>query len=292
MNISPKDFPFKAMATSPEVSCVLGRGSVTSVLGQVQRIELGWAGRRTCQLQLSIGSLSIQANRETLPVDLQSGQWLKLRLLQTHGQESPTVLSAKLAEPGVKMAWLPSSLYHRSAHMQALRSLLLRLDPHMQAAFMIAMADPQLQRRFFWRVAAADHHAYPGGLFDQSVRAAELAFGTLAGLPDSAAHERGVAVLLALFFDLGKAFDPTLARDGPRMVAGTGLGVHRLTAPRLQRALQGIERLQPSLADELRLLLKVTEFNVTSLPAPLARVARAVHAAVKQSWILEACDVG
>ena len=40
---------------------------------------------------------------------------------------------------------------------------------------MVMMLDRQLQRRFAWRIAAADHHGYPGGLFDHSVRAAEIA---------------------------------------------------------------------------------------------------------------------
>ncbi|TDP60446.1 hypothetical protein [Roseateles toxinivorans] len=289
MNISPKDFPFKTLDTSREVACVLGRGTVTSVLGQVLRVEHGWAGRRTCQLQLSIGTLSVETNREQLPEDVKPGQWLKLRLLQTHGKETPSPLSIKRAEPGVKMAWVPSSLYHRGAHMQALRCLLLRLEPEVQAAFMIAMADPQLQRRFFWRVAAADHHTYPGGLFDQSVRAAELAFGTLEGNPQATERERGLAVLLALFFDLGKTFDPVLSRDGSRAIAG--LTAHRLSTHRLLRPLQRIERLNATMAEELRLLLNASELNVAALPAPLDRVTRAVHAAVKQSWTLEACDV-
>lgn len=282
MNSTPQTFPYEARSkptTEPsDIGRLLRKGTVTTLLAQVQRVDLGWAGRLRCRLQTSIGELSVAGNRETVPLDLTCGEWVRVRVMRRYQEdtEPPTLLRLMRTCPDVTTAWVPTSLYHREAHMRRLRALLRRLEPSLQTVFMLAMSDAQVQRRFFWRVGAADHHGYPGGLFDQSVRAAELAQAQ--DYPSD--HERGLATLAALLFDVGKVFDPRLASDHERKSAG--LRPHPMTPLRLERALSAVEGMWPALPDQMRRLLAAPQ--AVGASAASARLARSVHAAVLQSW--------
>ena len=160
--------------------------------------------------------------------------------------------------------------------MSQLRQLLSRLAPGPQAVFIVAMNDVDVQRHFFERVAASDHHCYPGGLFDQSVRAAELAHAQtyLNG------RDRDLATLGALLFDLGKASDSSLAPDAPRLAQG--IRPHPMTRPRLERALSAVQAIDPSLPKELRNLFAAPQAAV--ITAATVRLAAMMHEAIRLSW--------
>ncbi len=130
-------------------------------------------------------------------------------------------------------------------------------------------------------MAAGDHHCYPGGLFDQSVKAAELAFAS----EHSNDTERGVAAMGALLFDLGKVFDDELTNDGNRL-RGVLLP-HRLTRMRLQRAYDVAEAVQPGPAALLRAVLEANPGSAIGGPPEAARLAHSVRSAVERAFGLE-----
>lgn len=272
MTATAQTFPYRATPPELGVTALVGHGGVTTVVGQLERIELGWAGQMRCVLRLSVGPIVISANRKVFPLDAVAGAWVRVRLMpwRTDGDQTLRVISAVVGEPDVKVAWVPTSLYHRHVHIKRLRAVLAGLEPALQLIFMLALKDPQLQRAFFWRVGAADHHGYPGGLFDQSVQASELAQAK----PYQDEHERGLATAAALCFDLGKLSDAALAPDAPRFIEGPT--PHPLTQRRLERALVAVEALHPRSARELRDLL---------MPTPRQRgLAQRVREAVRDSW--------
>lgn len=277
MNPTRQAFPYKTLDGSNKIARLFDGIGETTLLGQILRIDLGWAGRLRCRLQTSIGPLSVVGNRETVPLDLTPGEWVRVRAAPD--PRDPTeplgVLELVRGGPAVRAAWMPTVEHHRTAHMARLRALLLRLEPGLQAIFMLAMSDAQVQRGFFWRVGAADHHGYPGGLFDQSVRAAELAYAQDCG----SEHERGLATLAALLFDIGKVFDRRLASDQEHRSAG--LRPHPMTPLRLERVFGAVETLWPTLPDEMRSVLAAPQ--AVGASATSARLARSVHAAVLQS---------
>ena len=275
MKATPQTFPYREAKPGAGVGALLRRGSVTTLLGQVHRIDVGWAGRLRCVLKLSMGMLTVVGTRESIPLAAKEGDWLSVRALRSHSDEEGElrVLSARITMPTLTTAWLPTALYHREVHMRRLRALLLKLEPELQAVFMLCMSDAQVQRAFFSRVAAADHHCYPGGLFDQSVRAAELAHAQ----HYASERQRGVATLAALLFDLGKVSEGVLRADSTRCAAG--LTPHPLTARRLERALAVIEPLQPAMTATLRSLLA----PAAAEPAD-PTLAQQVSEAVQRSW--------
>lgn len=277
MNSTPQTFPYETKEEGADAGLIFPKGTVTTVLGQVRRIDLGWAGSVRCRLQTSIGEMTLLGNRETLCLDREPDDWLRVRVMRRHRDEPALhVMKSIQTMPASRTAWVPTSLHHREAHMRRLRTVLDRLEPAMQALFMVAMCDAVLQRRFFWRVGAADHHCYPGGLFDQSVRAAELAHA----MDYPSMQERSLATLSALLFDLGEAGDERLTDDRVRRQAG--LRPHSMTARCLERAMCAVEVMQPKLPNELRNVLAAPQ--AACVTTATVRLARQVHEAVLQSW--------
>lgn len=281
---SPQTFPYRRPVPAGDIAGALPKGHVLTLFGQVERVDVGWGGQLRCRLRLSVGTLTITGTRETVLLDAKPGDWLRVRVRRSFGSDAhaPEVrlLGARLAEPDVKLAWVPTSRYHRHAHMQRLRTLLAKLAPVLQLVFMQAMAC-DAQRAFFWRVGAADHHGYPGGLFDYSVAAAELAHAQ----PHDSERDRGIATLAALLFDLGKTQEGQLVPDRRRLSLPAP---HALTGRRVTQALDALESFEPHVVGELRLLLTATP--ATALPASTARLAAKVHAAVGKAWFPEAPD--
>jgi hypothetical protein len=276
-------FPFKTPAGDCGVLDLFRKGTVSLFLAQIVRIDLGFAGNVRCRLKLSIGEVTVCGNRETVPLLLNEGDWVRVRVMRRYGEEeadSLRVMRMIPTMPECGAAWLPTSLCHRTAHLQRLRQLLVQLEPAMQAVFMAAMADAQVQRRFFWRVAASDHHGYPGGLFDQAVEAAEFAFGE----PTDDETERGIAAMAALLFDIGKVFDETLEGDGKRL--RQVLAPHRLTAFRLRRAYETVERLHPRALARLRAVLEANPGSAIGGPPEVGRLAQRVRRCVERSFDL------
>lgn len=270
---SPLTFPYRKFSLGLGIGTLLPRGQVWTLLGQVQRVDLGWAGRMRCALNLSVGTLTVEGNRESIPLEAEPGDWLRIKTRR--GYESSTnafrVLSAVRTTPESTTAWLPTALHHRTAQMRRLRALLQDCSADLQLFFLLCMSDAQVQRGFFWRAAAADHDVYPGGLFDQSVRAAELAYRN--GRPDC----RDLAAITALLYDFGKALDSRLQPDAQRH--RQRLAPHEITARRVQRALVTLGSAYPQRAQDLRELL-----GTSPLSAPLSQVAHVARCAVAQSW--------
>ncbi len=255
-------------------------GHITRLYGRLCRSELGWAGRWRGSLDTSMGEVEFAANRDTFSLDLVPGTWVSVRLMHRHRKDMPWALSAQRAASGGATAWSPDADCHRPEHLQRLRRLLGRLEPAMQALFIAALPSGASQHRFFRRVAALDHHLYPGGLFDQSVAAAEHAFGAC----HPSERERGIATLAALLFDIGKLADPKLGPDFAR--EGPGLAPHPLTRIRALRACDGVEDIDPALADNIRRLL--TGYQE---PDGTERLRDVVHRAVAASWAATSADL-
>src|SRR5659263_146050 len=69
-----------AASTVDPLALFRGR-SVITVIGRIEDWTLGWAGRIRCTLCLSIGDLPLTANRDTLPLEIQNGRWVRARVL-------------------------------------------------------------------------------------------------------------------------------------------------------------------------------------------------------------------
>ena len=256
------------------------KGVVFTVIGQVHHWHLGWAGRIECGLRLSIGDLALRANRDTLPMEIGNGSWVRVKLMHRHDENSVMhVLSsvATVPAPG-ETSWVPVSLYHRSAGMRELRRLLSTLEPGLQGLFMSLMLDRQVQRQFFWRPAAVEHHVFPGGLFDQSVDAATGAYAA----SYSNEHDRGLVTLASLLWDIGKVSDGRLREDHQR--GWPELQPHALTSRRLKRPLELLDQTHPALAQEFAALLARPEASIAPLTNRTAELRRRVHRAVHESW--------
>ena len=256
------------------------KGVVFTVIGQIHNWHLSWAGRIECGLRLSIGDLVIRANRGTLPLEIGNGSWVRVKLMHRHDEDSAMhVLSAveTVPAPG-ETSWVPVSLYHRIAGMRELRRLLSTLEPGLQGLFMSLSIDRQVQRKFFWRPAASDHHCYPGGLFDQSVAAATIANSAQYGN----SHDRGLVTLASLLWDIGKVSDGRLREDRSR--GGPELQPHVTTSVRLKRPLELLAQSHPSLAREFAALLAGPDAAIAPITNRTAALRRQAHRAVHQSW--------
>lgn len=281
-------FPFKTPAGDAGVLNLFRKGTVSHFLARILRFELGFAGAARCRLRLSVGEVTVIGNRDTIPLTLNEGDCVSVRVIRSYREDTPAlrVMRMSPATSECRVAWLPTALCHRTAHLKRLLTLLAQLDPPMQAFFMTAMADAQAQRRFFWRVAASDHHCYPGGLFDQAVQAAELALAQ--NHADQAA--RSVAAMGALLFDIGKVFDEKLSDDSGRLQEV--LMPHRLTRVRLKRAYEAGGVLEPALSAEpvglLRAVLEANPGSAVGGPPEVAQLASCVRDAVERAWSLSA----
>ena len=255
-------------------------GVVFTVIGQIHSWHLRWAGRIECVLRLSIGDLVIRANRETLPLEIGVGHWVRAKLMHRHDDGSAMhVLSAveTVPAPG-ETSWVPVALYHRIAGMRELRRLLSTLAPELQGLFTALHLDRQVQRHFFWRPAASDHHCYNGGLFDQSIRAARLASEVTYDNP----HDRGLVTLASLLWDIGKVSDGRLREDRSR--GWPELQPHVTTSLRLKRPLELLEKSHPALAKEFAALLAGPDAAIAPITNRTAALRRQVHRAVHESW--------
>jgi hypothetical protein len=224
---------------------LIPKGSVFTVIGQVRDWQLGFAGRIRCTLRLSIGDLALSANRDTLPLHIGDGDWVRVKLMHRHSDGPAMQVISAVATAPVETSWVPVALYHRNAAMRELRRLLSTLEPSLQAVFMAVMLDLQVQRRFFWRPAAVDHHCYPGGLFDQSIAAGVFVTQAL----HASERDRGIAILASLLFDIGKATDQRLQEDRTR--CWPELQPHATTATRLKGPLRRLAQSEPALAADL-----------------------------------------
>lgn len=267
-------------------SALFRQTAVITVIGRVEDWSLEWAGRIRCTLCLSIGDLPLTANRDSLPLDIQNGSWVRARLLLRPGSPAAAtrLLGVTLVQPEQRAptSWTPTVLFHRLDHMRRLRVLLSQLEPGLQAIFMAVMVNAQMQHGFFYRIAATDHHTYPGGLFDHSIEAAELAYQQEHLGP----RERGLAALACLLFDLGKVSDDQIRPDRPR--CGSTLEPHANTARHLARALDSVARLEPDLVESLHALLARTDWKVSPFqPRAIDALRECVHQALQASWQLD-----
>lgn len=272
-------------ATTHTTSCpieLFPKGAMFTVLGTINDWRPGQDGNISASLRLSVGTLPIVARPEALTPAISNGGSaciIKLRRLHRDGGQVAYVLSATSVAPRKpgETSWWPTSLYHRHAAMQQLRRLLSTLEPGLQGIFISAMVDAQVQRRFFWRLGACDHHCYPGGLFDMSVAAARLA---QQGAYDNE-RERGLSTLASLLFEIGKVFDERIEPDWVRLLPE--LQPHAQTSRRLQAPLLRVARMHPELASDFAQLLECPELA----PSPhLMPLRNRVRHAVSQAWEL------
>jgi hypothetical protein len=239
------------------------------LLGRIEHCKLQWGGQFKCVVQTSVGSLQALGNRDVL-LGVEEGSWLALRL-QRDAQDVRMV-SCEPGSPLVHAAWLPVVPCPQPQVLRRLRLLLGRLSAASQALFMKAMPGAATQRNFFKRPAASDHHNFPGGLFAQSVHAAELAYETCY----DSETEREAATLVALLFDLGKVVDPAVDRDFPR--AAAELEPHSMTRVPVLPACDLLERYDPDLARRVRGLLIRGSNETDDL------LYQRVRHAVERSW--------
>lgn len=269
----------RATAATLHVVDVLPAGTVCVLIGRIGQWDLGFAGSISCTAHLSFGDLPLNANRDTLPLDIRNGDWARLRLMRRHDGSVRLLGSSRIAPPGVEMAWLPTVRHHRFTQLLRLRGLLGRLEPVAQALFVVAMAEPRVQGRFLMRIGALDQHCYPGGFFDQSVRAASNAFHS--GYTSD--RDRSVATLAALFFDIGKVREPAIGEDLPRL--GPVLEPHPRSREVVKRACERIARFDADLTADLLAQLSTADWmNRGRDPARDGRIRHVVLQAVSESW--------
>lgn len=261
------------MTPTIDVAALHPTGRNFSLLGRIQSRKLQWAGQFVCKVQTSVGELVVHGNRDVL-LDVEEGSWLALRL-RRH-EQGVQVRAIGPGSPLLPTAWLPSASCFEPSVQQRLRVLLSRLSPAAQALFMAVMGSSRTQLRYFSRAAARDHHAQRGGLFEQSVLAAELAY--VAQHPTEA--DREAAALAALLFDIGKLADPHVGEDLPRQ--GPDLEPHFLTRLRVLPACDLVEHYDRALAESVRSVLVPGAGEVDP------KLYQRVRHAVERSWLCHA----
>lgn len=272
-----------------DLNVLFSRHTVITVIGRIEDWTLTWAGRIHCTLCLSIGDVPLRANRDSLPIEIQNGHWVRAKLMLRRGRSDPSgistlLLSSSLIRPRQPnpTAWTPTVPFHRFAHMRRLYRLLSQLAPGQQALFMAVMADIRIQQGFFHRIAATDHHTYPGGLFDCSIEAAELALRQV----QLGIRERGLAALVCLLFDLGKLTDERYEPD--RMRCHLGLAPHPNTGRLLDLALDAVARLEPDLFVSMHQLLGPCDWTEWVAPPGIAPTLKQyIHQAIQQAWHID-----
>ena len=263
---------------------------IMTVLARVQDWKYAWPGTITCTLVLSIGSVQIATDRDHLPTEIEEGDWVVAKLMWARGVGSAgsttaRLLSAtqvRLQKSDPRTSWWPTAVCERKAHLHRLRHLLSRLEPALQAIFMAVLAKKEVQHRFFNRIAALDHHLYPGGLFDQSVQAGEAVFRQKCLDP----RRRQIAVLAALLYDIGKVSEDSILTDGPRL--RLGMQAHALTTGHLHHALHHVDRHDPALVATFLDLLKGCSWTERLSPPAVPRnLKQHLHQALRQSWVVK-----
>lgn len=281
MTTSCSSFPFQHPLTGSNVNFLYARGAST-VIGRIRTIEVGWARRIRLHVELAVGDVVLHGNQDSIPATFKAGDWVRVSFLRTypdgHDGICLSVLTVVRAREDQATSWVPKALCHRDGTLRRLTSLLNGLAPALQGAFIVALSDAQVQRRFFWNVAALDHHCYPGGLLDQSVSAAELVAAQ--AMPEETC--RSVAILSALVFDLGKAFQSQVSFDRPR--TRRPLAPHSATEFRLRRAYEVLARLDPHAGELLLAVLKSNPGSAIGGPPEVAAITQLVRQAVTSSW--------
>ncbi|MDZ4208463.1 hypothetical protein [Rhodoferax sp.] len=265
------------------------RHTVITVIGRIEDWTLAWAGRIHCTLCLSIGDVPLRANRDSLPIEIQNGHWVRAKLMLRRGSSDPSgistlLLSSSLIRPRQSnpTAWTPTVPFHRFAHMRRLYRLLSQLAPGQQAIFMAVMADSRIQQGFFLRIAATDHHTYPGGLFDCSIEAAELTLRQ----EHLGTKERGLMALVCLLFDLGKLTDERYEPD--QMRCHLGLAPHPGTVRLIDLALDAVARFEPDLFVAMHQLLGPCDWTEWLSPPGIAPTLKQhIHQAIQQAWHID-----
>lgn len=263
-------------ARALNVADILVGGSVSTLIGRIGKHDFGFAGRIQCVVHLSFGDLALTTNRDVLPIEMGPGDWAQLRVMRSHSGEARLIGARRIDPPAVEMGWLPTVRHHRFAMLLRLRSILGRLQPVAQATFVVAMSSPQLQSRFLMSLAAVDHHTYPGGLFDQAVKAAGRAFHA----SDLDERERDIATLTALFYDIGKTSGLPFDKDMDR--ACTDLAPHPRSRDVLTKATSRIARFDQALTDDL--LAQFATASCMTAGRDRKRDAR-IRAVVRQSVV-------
>ncbi len=261
--------------------------SLVTVMGRLENLKLNWGGQQRCTLHTSIGDLPLQANRETLPPEISNDSWVQVTLRLRRGVTDPEqsntnllrVVAGKLSKGDPTTAWVPTVPNNRPEHMRRLRLLLSQLEPGVQAFFLSVMVQESVQKGFFSRIAAMDHHCYPGGLFDCSVQAAELAYRHR----QFSLRERGIAALVCLLFDLGKVKDELYRSDRQR--CDTALEPHPNTASLLRRELATMAHFDAALVETVRSLLIPCEWTEWVAPPGITpTLKQCVHQAMRDAW--------
>jgi hypothetical protein len=266
-----------------DVSSLFPRIGIATVKGRVSDCIITALGSAAFTLRMSFADVHVAAPPEVLDGIPEEGDLLQVRLVQRRpGSCCP--LSVIEAAPATQLyeretSWVADKSCMRVQHLASLRRLLSTLSPPLQAIFFGITVEPGVQRRLFSRIGAIDHHVYPGGLFDQSVRAAEMArLGWHAS-----EEERQRATLAALLFDIGKVWDTRLEFDRPRTQAE--LAPHRLTVAGAARAVDAVGQSHPEAAQAVRVLL-ASEQDATGWAGmgSWSRLRAIVREVVRASW--------
>jgi hypothetical protein len=260
------------------------------MMGRIENLKLEGCGQQRCTLRTSIGDLQLHANRDSLPPEIGNDSWVQVKLRLRRGLTDSALSNTSLISVSVvkvdngdsTTAWVPTVANDRWEHLRRLRLLLSQLEPGLQALFMTVMVHDQTQQRFFSRVAAMDHHCYPGGLFDCSVKAAELVYQQ----KHFSLRERSTAALACLLFDLGKLSDEVYRCDRQRCEAG--LEPHPNTARLLKRELDTMVHFDPALVAALRSLLAPIEWTEWVAPPGITpTLKQCVHQAMRDAWAFD-----
>ena len=277
------------IALTIDPNLLFPRHTVITVIGRIEDWTLTWAGRIHCTLCLSIGDVPLRANRDSLPLEVQNGHWVRAKLMLRRGSSDPSGISTLLLSSSLILprqpnptAWTPTVPFHRFAHMRRLYRLLSQLAPGQQAIFMAVMADIRIQQGFFHRIAATDHHTYPGGLFDCSIEAAERVLQH----QQLGTKERSLAALVCLLFDLGKLTDERYEPD--RMRCHLGLAPHPGTVRLIDLALDAVARFEPDLFVDMHQLLGPCDWTEwVAPPGIVPSLKQHIHKAIQQAWHIE-----
>jgi hypothetical protein len=270
--------------TKPSLLSVISHlAPVLTLLGQVQDWKLEILGRISCTLVTSFGSIRLNGNRDKL-LDLVDGDWIVAKiLLKRHDASNCTsifdVKRVTMQPSDPTTAWVPIADCHRVVHLRVLRQLLSRISPTLQVIFYLALADQSVQKAFFMRVAALDHHIYPGGLLDRGIAAAmHILVNEKLTLRD-----RALAAMACLLFDLGKVTEQNITADAGR--GRLGLQPHPQTLKLLQKALLQIGHPQPEMVCALRALLAPGSWTEWIAPPGVEQsLKQHVHQAIQASW--------
>ena len=89
LNCPTPDEPINPNGTGRKLfpASLVPGGAVITFFGQIHDWRLGWAGRIKCVLRLPLGDLVIHANRDTLPLELQNGSRVRVKLVNGQGDD-------------------------------------------------------------------------------------------------------------------------------------------------------------------------------------------------------------